>query len=47
MMSLEDYKALEETADLLGSPMNAPRLLESIAQLEGKQGNEREQLTCR
>ena len=34
-MSLEDYKALEETAYLLRSPKNARRLLESIAQLEG------------
>lgn len=44
MMSLEDYKALEETAYLLRSPKNARRLLESIAQLEGNQGNERELL---
>ena len=44
MMSLEDYKALEETAYLLRSPKNARRLLESIAQLEGKQGDERELL---
>lgn len=42
MMSLEDYKALEETAYLLRSPKNAKRLLESIAQLEGNQGKERE-----
>jgi len=34
MMSLEDYQALEETANLLRSPKNARRLLESIAELE-------------
>ncbi|OUE39301.1 antitoxin [Billgrantia desiderata SP1] len=38
MMSLEDYEALQETAYLLHSPMNARRLLESIAQLEDDQG---------
>ncbi len=43
-MSLEDFKALEETAYLLRSPKNARRLLESIAQLEGNQGTERELL---
>lgn len=41
MMSLEDYKALEETAYLLRSPQNAQRLLASIAQLEAGQGQER------
>lgn len=44
MMSLEDYKALEETAHLLRSPKNARRLLESIAQLENNQGTNRELL---
>lgn len=44
MMSLEDFKALEETAYLLRSPKNARRLLESIAQLESNQGTERELL---
>jgi antitoxin YefM len=34
MLSLEDYKALEETAYLLRVPANARRLLESIAELE-------------
>lgn len=34
MISLEDYKAMEETAYLLRSPANATRLLESIAELE-------------
>ncbi len=42
MMSLDDYKALEETAYLLRSPKNARRLLESIAALEQGQGRERE-----
>jgi antitoxin YefM len=38
MMSLEDYRALEETAYLLRSPANARRLLESIADLENGKG---------
>ena len=38
MISLDDYKALEETAYLLRSPRNARRLLESIAALEAGQG---------
>ena len=41
MMSLEDFKALEETSYLLRSPKNARRLLESIASLEAGQGTER------
>jgi antitoxin YefM len=41
MMSLEDYKALEETAYLLRSPKNARRLLEAIAGLEEGKGQER------
>lgn len=41
MMSLDDYKALEETAYLLRSPKNAQRLLVSIAQLDAGQGKER------
>ena len=40
MMSLEDYKALEETAYLLRNPANAQRLLASVAQLEAGQGKE-------
>ncbi len=40
MMSLDDYKALEETAYLLRSPKNAQRLLASIAQLDAGQGKE-------
>ncbi|MHB8149764.1 MAG: type II toxin-antitoxin system Phd/YefM family antitoxin [Desulfobulbia bacterium] len=42
MLSLEDYKSLEETAYLLRSPMSAKRLLESVAELEGGKGKERE-----
>ena len=42
MMSLEDYQALEETAYLLRSPKNARRLLESVAELEGGKGTEKE-----
>ena len=34
MLSLEDYKSLEETAYLLRSPKNARRLIEAIAELE-------------
>lgn len=41
MLSLEDYKALEETAYLLRSPKNARRLLEAIADLEEGRGQER------
>lgn len=40
MMSLEDYKALEETSYLLRSPQNAQRLMASIAQLEADKGQE-------
>lgn len=41
MLSLEDYKALEETAYLLRTPANARRLLASVAQLDGGKGTER------
>jgi len=40
IMSLEDYRALEETAYLLRSPKNARRLLDSIAELEAGGGTE-------
>ena len=37
MVSLDDFKALEETAYLLRSPANAKRLLSAVSQLaEGK-----------
>ena len=42
MLSLEDYKALEETAYLLRSPANARRLLSSMAQLNAGKGIPRE-----
>jgi antitoxin YefM len=42
MLSLDDFKALEETAYLLRSPKNAKRLLESIAELEEGRGRERD-----
>ena len=41
IMSLEDYKALEETAYLLRSPKNMRRLIESLSQLENGNGIER------
>ena len=41
MQSLEDFKALEETAYLLRSPANARRLLSAMAQLGSGQGVER------
>lgn len=41
MLSLEDYKALEETAYLLRSPANARRLLSSMAQLNAGKGTPR------
>ncbi len=42
MMSLEDYRAMEETSYLLHSPENAERLLESVKELEQGYGTERE-----
>jgi antitoxin YefM len=42
MMSMDDYQALEETAYLLRSPKNTRRLIESISELEGGQGIEKE-----
>lgn len=42
ILSLEDYKALEETAYLLRSPKNRQRLLESVAELESGEGLEKE-----
>jgi antitoxin YefM len=38
MISLEDFKSMEETAYLLRSPKNARRLLESIKELEKGKG---------
>ncbi len=42
MLSLEDYKALEETAYLLRTPANAKRILSAAAQLAAGKGTERE-----
>jgi len=42
VLSLEDFKSLEETAYLLRTPKNAKRLLEAIADLEQGRGTERE-----
>jgi antitoxin YefM len=42
MLSLEDYKALEETAYLLRTPANAKRLLSAAAQLGTGKGVARE-----
>ena len=38
LLSLEDYQALEETAFLLRTPVNATRLLASIEQLNAGKG---------
>jgi antitoxin YefM len=38
MLSLEDFKALEETAYLLRTPTNARRLLTAVAQLNAGKG---------
>lgn len=37
MLSLEDYEGMRETIHLMGSPKNATRLRESIAQLRAGQ----------
>jgi antitoxin YefM len=41
MLSLEDYKALEEASCLLRTPANAKRLLTAAAQLNSGKGIER------
>jgi antitoxin YefM len=41
MLSLEDYKSLEETAYLLRSPANARRLLAAMEALESGKGKVR------
>jgi antitoxin YefM len=41
MMSLEDYKALQETTYLLRSPANARSLFDSIAEVEAGNGTQR------
>jgi antitoxin YefM len=42
MLSLEDFKALEETAYLLRTPANATRLLAAAAELNAGGGRERD-----
>ena len=42
MLSLEDYKALEETSYLLRSPANARRLLSAATQLAAGKGKVRD-----
>lgn len=42
ILSLEDYDALEETAYLLRSKVNAQRLMTSVKELESGEGRERE-----
>jgi antitoxin YefM len=42
MVSLEDFKALEETAYLLRSPRNARRLMDAINSLNIGEGQEHE-----
>ena len=44
LMSLEDYESIEETLHLLGSPKNASRLMESIANIRAGNYQERELL---
>ena len=41
MLSLDDFKSLEESSYLLRSPKNARRLLDSIAVLEAGKGKTR------
>ncbi|MDR2013179.1 MAG: type II toxin-antitoxin system prevent-host-death family antitoxin [Rhodanobacter sp.] len=41
MMSLDDYKALEETAYLLRSPENTKRLISAVDALNKGKGKER------
>lgn len=41
MLSLEDYKSLEETAYLLRNPANAKRLVSAVTQLNAGNGVER------
>ena len=44
MILLEEHNALEETAYLLGSPVNAKRLLSVAAQPNAEKGAKREPL---
>jgi antitoxin YefM len=42
MLSLADFNSIEETLYLLGSPKNASRLMESLAQLKAGKARTRE-----
>ena len=42
LVSLSDWNAMAETMHLVSTPANAARLQESIAQLEGGEGQERD-----
>jgi antitoxin YefM len=42
LLSLEDFKSMEETAYLLRSPKNARRLLQSVADLASGRGKQRQ-----
>lgn len=44
LISLEDYKSLEESAYLLRSPRNAIRLLQAIEEIEAGKAQERDLL---
>ena len=44
MISMEDYRSMQETAYLMQSSSNANRLNQAIEQLESGRGNERELL---
>lgn len=46
MISLDDYKSMEETTYLLRSPENARRLLEAIHEVESGGGREKELIEC-
>ena len=46
MISLDDFKSMEETSYLLRSPNNAKRLLESIQEVESGRGQEKELIEC-
>lgn len=46
MISLDDYKSMEETTYLLRSPKNAKRLLTAIYEVENGGGLEKELIEC-
>jgi antitoxin YefM len=41
LMSLDDFASYEETQHLLASPVNAKRLLDAVAELDGGGGAEK------